>query len=169
MNTDKLNTSIQVFTLLAVVVGIALVVYELREARLMSQAQLSSEAFALHEQRYLTTAGEDLAQTLETACFNPSELTPKDAFILSDYYHAQWNSVRRLTNMENFGFDVPANPLATATLENILSFPSGLAWYRANQSWVHERYRLVAEKIMENPNQLSCTDYVHKILTTTGA
>ena len=160
---DKLNISIQIATLATVVAGVALVVYELREARLMSQAQLASDAFALYQTRQLATVGEDLAQTLGRACFEPESLTPEDGFVLNDFFNAHWNGVFRLARMELFDFDVPASTRAQATLETILSFPSGETWYRLNKGLFSDEFQRSAEKIISNKSRMTCDQYINQL------
>lgn len=68
---------IQGLSAIAIVVGLILVVIELRQAEQIAQAQIWGESNSATMQIYETVMGEESAESLSKACFNPDELNNK--------------------------------------------------------------------------------------------
>ena len=87
---------IQIATLFSVVVGMALVIWELQQVRTLSRAQLSSDYVTTMNAVNQSVSGEGLSAALETACQNPSELSLKETIELDNYYFSVVNLVARM-------------------------------------------------------------------------
>jgi hypothetical protein len=101
----KTNDVIQLLTLTSVIVGIVLVMYELRQAQNLAKAQLTADSFQLMQQQQSSLMGEDPAEALSVACLSPSTLSHKQKLILFDYHQGLFNRVRRSIGIQaNSGF-----------------------------------------------------------------
>jgi hypothetical protein len=86
MDSQNLNNWIQTATGIAVVVGLILVIVELKQGRDAIRSQLSSEGFTQIEQFRTSMLGEQAAEVIARACYSPNELTPTDLVVLDNYY-----------------------------------------------------------------------------------
>ena len=86
---------VQLVTALGVLIGIALVIWELQQTRDLARAQLTSDTFDFMMQRHSAVMGEDLADALATACASPEELTLKQKITLEQYYFSLVDQIRR--------------------------------------------------------------------------
>ena len=103
MNTERLNNWVQTTTGIAIVIGLVLVIWELRQNREATQSQLTSEYWSMSSQMQATVMGEDAAIALAKACDNPQSLTKADLVILDHYYLALINRMDRLASLQDRG------------------------------------------------------------------
>lgn len=83
---ERLNLWVQIFTSLAVLAGIGVVVWELQQTRSLFKTQMGMEATQSYTEHLSSLFGEDAAKTLEKACFSPDELEGSDLLILDAYF-----------------------------------------------------------------------------------
>ena len=96
MNYERVGFWVQISTGLAVIFGLALVVWELQQVKTLSRAQLSSDYIAMMNEVHGYVSGESLAKALAKACTQPAELTLEEALVVDNYYFANLNLVARL-------------------------------------------------------------------------
>ncbi len=96
MNYERAGFWVQISTGLAVISGLALVVWELQQVKTISRAQLTSENIALMNEIHGYVSGESLAKALAKACIHPEELTLEEALVVENYYFANVNLVARM-------------------------------------------------------------------------
>ena len=89
MDSQRLSNWIQLITAVAVLAGLTLVVFELRQAKELTQAQIVAEAFTRGVNLQLSKMAEDPRSALFKAEFRPDELTAEDAVTLDSYYAAE--------------------------------------------------------------------------------
>ena len=153
----------QLVTNIGVILGLLIVVYEIRETRVLTQAQLASDAYALNAGTNAMVAGESLPETLARACFRPKELTEEDAVILHAYFSDLWNAVDRALYVESFGFDVPIiERLIQGRTTAITATQAGIEWYRLQQ--FPNRIRLLADEVADKANGYLCASYLGALL-----
>jgi hypothetical protein len=148
----------QLVTNIGVILGLLIVVYEVRETRVLTQAQLASDAWTLHAGTNAMVAGESLPETLARACFRPNELTEKDTVVLNAYFNNVWNPVTRLQYIEEFGFDTPIETLIQAQAATITATQAGIEWYKLQQ--FPDRVRLLADEVADDANGRLCASYL---------
>ena len=86
MDSTKINNRMQIGTALALIVGLALVVWELQQTRDAVKSQLTSDGFQLMGQFYTSAFGERPEEVLAKACDAPTELTTADLIVLDHIY-----------------------------------------------------------------------------------
>ena len=120
---------IQLATLASVITGVALVVWELRQSREMVHVQLVHGTISEISQERSAMYGENLAQTLSTACFSPADLSNDQFFMLDAYFSNQINRVIRARVQSQIGnFETPWRTIGIAQVQKVLAFPQGPRW-----------------------------------------
>ena len=151
MERPSIEVQIQLVTSVAVLIGLALVVWELQQARALTIAQLSSDALDLHNERRHAVFGDDAAVALATACEEPASLTTAQRVILDSYYSTLINAIRRrevvssTSGVEYMEEDRWADSVAW-TLAPILSSEYGRWWWSKFGPIAPERLRGIAER-----------------------
>ena len=75
MSKNRVQDWIQIFTGLALLAGLALVVVEMYQARLLATLQLVNDGYAENFAFKRQIMGDNPAPILTKACLNPEELT----------------------------------------------------------------------------------------------
>ena len=96
MESGKLGIFIQAAMAASIIVGLALVILELRQVQTLARAQLTSDAVATNNSIHTAMLGESAAEVVEKACLKPESLTLRDSVILDAYYFANANILARL-------------------------------------------------------------------------
>ena len=94
MNTQSLANWVQILTGVAVVIGIALVIWELQQAREIARFEQQNAGFAQFSQHLQSQMGENAASAVAKACDDPDGLTTEEMFILDRYYLDVLNNMR---------------------------------------------------------------------------
>ena len=130
MNSSAMNSLIQAVTLIAIIAGVLLVVFELRQSREIARAQLYSDGLTLAVQNDNAIIGENPGLVLAKACFDPEALTPEEKFILQNIYVRQLNTIGRIMRIEDVS-DVYEKGTwkSSIALFPILSTAYGRAWW----------------------------------------
>ena len=79
---------VQGIAAIAVIAGLVLVIWELRQSRQVATAQLTSDAMSQTLQLDLSQVGDDPKVALARACQDPNSLTIEDLVVLRSYYIA---------------------------------------------------------------------------------
>lgn len=96
VDTQKIFNSIQVLTGIAVIAGLALVVWELQQNREATTSQLTSDGMTFVSTLNTVVMGEQTADVLAKACDSPDELTRSEYYVLDNYYAEVLNRYRRI-------------------------------------------------------------------------
>jgi len=78
--------SLQSLTNLAVVAGIAVLIYELKLTRELASVQTVDQAYTLAIERNLALLGNAPEEVLARSIFAPERLTPSDVIVLNQYF-----------------------------------------------------------------------------------
>ena len=112
----------------AIIVGVILVVYELRQTRQLAEAQLLTDLLSQLTQQQSSLWGENAADVLVRACENEN-LSKSDSLILYTYFQEVLTRSARLHALNDLGFTYySAKAQLEGDLEVILSFPQGRTW-----------------------------------------
>jgi len=129
MPSDKVDRWIQLATAVAIVVGLALVIWELQQTRALTFAQVVHSNMDEISQERTGIYGEDLGEVLAIACYSPDELTRAQAFVLDAYFENQsLRVVRYWVEVETAGFSTDWQRLGARHLRKVLGFPQGRGW-----------------------------------------
>jgi len=93
---EKLNLSVQVLTIITLVIGVALVVYELRQTRELAKVQIISDSYALFVENNLSWLGEEPLEVVAKSCTDPESLTNKELDMLTVFYVQSMNHMMRV-------------------------------------------------------------------------
>ena len=130
MDHSKFNNLIQIATSIAVLIGLALVVYELNQTKNLVMTQLTSDGFISGIQSDMAVVGENPAKALAKACMEPEKLTAEDIILLDRLYAARITQVQRVKALQEMAeFGMTWEDLATSLLPYILSNDYGRMWW----------------------------------------
>jgi len=131
----KIEFAIQLITGAAVLIGVILVIIELRQTRTLTFSQMSQERLAGVIEEKSKVYGENLADVFEKSCLNPEALTVGEALIMHAYFENQVEQIMRtyLLQIHGVGFDAAMatadwTQAAAQFVYNIQRFPAGIAW-----------------------------------------
>lgn len=94
----------QLVTVLAVVIGLVLVVFELRQARALARTQIIADQYAQIIQHRNTVMGENPARSIDKACNAPDSLSTEDVEVLVNYYYSLHSLVDRIRSVAEIGY-----------------------------------------------------------------
>ena len=136
MAETKVADWIQLVTGLAVVIGIGLVIWELKQAQQIAEAQIAFDSYALAVEINDAIFGENAADVLAKACEAPTSLTSGEWVILDSYYRnrisigASPKLILELADLSGQTAEV-FELLQTGVLSEIFSTAPGRAWFVA--------------------------------------
>lgn len=153
MNEQKLSAIVHAATGIALVLGLGLVMIELRQSKELALAEITSQGYSEVIENARTTMGENPAISISKACNSPNELTPEDDVVLNAFYRAQVTQIDRLRVLEavaNFG--VPWRQFAPQLLTDLLSQEHGRRWFDKNLYDAPELVEIRDEILATNPS-----------------
>jgi hypothetical protein len=86
MNSQTVADWVQIVTGAALLVGLALVVWELSQSRDVATAQLTSDGSDHNQQHFIARMGENSAAALAKACVDPDSLSDEELVVLDAYF-----------------------------------------------------------------------------------
>ena len=86
MNPDKVANWIQITATIGVLIGIVLVVIELRQAKAIAHANFTANFFSETAQNSRSQMGENPAIVLAKACLRPNEISAQELFVLEGFF-----------------------------------------------------------------------------------
>jgi hypothetical protein len=122
----------QMVASIAVIVGLILVIVELRQTKVLVRAELASEYSTAWDQRRFTLMGEDAALVVAKVCSNPGTLTMRDVVIYEAMLDDLWARIWRLQHIEAFAdLGIPWEAEAAQNIRKSLHSAHG-RWYAAH-------------------------------------
>ena len=125
---------VQAVTATAVILGLALVIWELRESRSLAQAQIIQDRWIELSQNQLAIIGEGGAAALAHACLG-SPLSPEQKVIMDAHFRVQMfraHSAKRL--LDETGIDNGWRRVMRLGIAVIVGYPGGEAWLKRYQA-----------------------------------
>ena len=148
MNTNSLNLVVQLVTLVALIFGVALVVWELQQNREMVKAQLESDSYISRKERFLAGYGENPSEIFAKACDQPNELTRADLMTLSSYFNSiLLEPIRRIliSQKSNLYSEDEWKRIAVIEFAEIFGSHPGRVWWRnVRNAYAESRPELTA-------------------------
>ena len=161
---EVINAWAQILTSIAVIAGLALVVWELQITR-----QISIDTYALintsdDSSDNSAMYGERAAEVVAKACFEPSSLSNAELFILDRYFENRVLRVYQVLWQSKFSDDQEWKQIATTWLETILTYPQGEVFLRESTDveFNDDIAKLVQELIAAG-NHPSCREVIGRL------
>jgi len=131
---------VQIVTGIAVVVGLGLLIWELKQNREIASAQIASDNSAAILAHRSMLIGEEPASVVAKACDSPEELTSTDIEIMNNYFWSVLNLPIRISTLSEYDFYSESDWKSRAydSFATIHGFPYGRFW------WSRVRYGVQA-------------------------
>ena len=163
MNSNLLGNTIQLITLVSVVGGIGLVIWELRQQREFAEAQQVFNISTLHRSSLQTLMGEEVSASLEKACDNPDSLTTKDMHVLINYYREMVGRIRtnyqvsQVTSMTTFDW----RSAAQGNFPTVFATDYGRWLWKQGSLYAEPEIRVIGDEIFErlSSSRPSCSSF----------
>ncbi len=150
---------VQVVTGIGVIIGLILVIVEIRQSREIARLQIISSDFSITANERFTMMGENLADVMAKACEDPNEISHSDWLIISSRYAEVLNRIRR-------GYAYSRNSTIysdfdwqrwTINFQLIFATKPGQEWW-SQQTWVEPEIRKIGNEMLEqlDVEQLEC-------------
>lgn len=150
MNSNNLFNIMQIATGLALLIGLVMVFVELRQAKALSLAELTSAGYAEAMADFRTVMGENPAPVIAKACLDSENLAPEEMVVLTAYFSSRIAQISRLRVLEAVAqFGVPWQAVATQQLSGILDNKVGRTWFENNLQVDPELYA-IGQKMIED-------------------
>ena len=161
MDSKIVSLCIQGLTVASVILGIGLVVWELRQQREFAETQHVSEDMNQFVTSVQSTMGENVAGSVARACDSPDSLTTEDMIVLQAYYVDVFYRIRKaydveaVTSLRTYGWKRAAG----GNFPIIFSTEFGLWWW-AQQAGLEPELLEYGNRIRDNlPTTFSCSSY----------
>ena len=157
MNNEKAIFWIQLIAALAVMFGLGLVIWELRQAHQLTRAQLISDGFLAELEDTRALLGENPTEAIMKGCLTPDELTPAEWKTNQAYMNLFTIRNERnfyLSQLDNLGRDSEMSTILS--LRRLLGIPLFRQWYQENKPGIPPRIKNVAERIISNGTEIPC-------------
>ena len=120
---------VQIVTAVAILFGLGLVVWELRQTKSLAHTVLIHGTIDALQQDKYALYGEELSEVLTTACFEPERMNRSQSFVLHAYFQVRMSMVQRYkTAATAGGFSTDWRVFGGPHVREILAFPQGRAW-----------------------------------------
>lgn len=150
MNNTKLFNIIQIATGIAVVIGLVMVFVELRQAKSLSLAEITSQGYSEALADLRAVMGENPAPTIAKACYDPEAITPEEHLVLVAFYSSKIGQISRLRVLEAVAeFGVPWETAAPQVLIGVLDNEPGRVWFEQNLKYDPVLYE-IGRKVIES-------------------
>ena len=144
---ERAELWIQGVMALAVVVGLALVIWELREARALTQAQIIQDRWNDINQGNYALFGEQGATVLAAACLD-NELDPAQKVVLYAFFQTNMNRVDSAKALLTAtGIDNGWERILSGAMNYVARYPEGVRWLNAYYSPDPEIAAAIAKRL----------------------
>ena len=138
METPKrmdISHLIQLATAFSVLVGIGLVVFELRQAKAIATANLIAQQFQFGSAQTTAMLGDNAAQSWVKGCIDPEALDPEDVAILDIIHWSIFNKINLLGILrDRANLDLELTSYAEGVAKEIFATPYGRSWWEVNRA-----------------------------------
>lgn len=160
MDSKIVSLCIQGLTVASVILGIGLVVWELRQQREFAESQQILEEMNQFVTSVQSTMGENVAGSLARACDSPDSLTTEDMIVLQAFYLDVYYRIRKaydveaVTSLRTYGWKRAAD----GNFPIIFSTEFGLWWWE--QTGAEPELLKYGNRIRDNlPTTFSCSSH----------
>lgn len=159
MESNKIAHWIQVVATIGVLIGIGLVILELRQAKAMAEANQIHQFFAEVAQNGRAQMGENPAPILSKACSHSNEITDADLVVLDGFFSTRWALAVRSIRLEQAAeFDTPWRYVTTRVLEPVLRLEHGRQWLHQKAPGELPEFEDLVSKLLAEFENTTCAD-----------
>ena len=150
---------VQVIVAISVLVGLGMVIIELRQAKALSTADLLSQQFQMGAARESSLLGDNAARSVVKSCLEPEALEPEDIAILDSIHWSIYNGLSFLGLVRNTaGLDLELKEYAADIVKNIFSTPFGRSWWELNRSHLPDELVAIGDPILQSSGPPRCLE-----------
>ena len=132
MDSTRLNNIVQITTVIALVAGFAVVIWELQQGKDLAYAAILTDEITRFHDRSLALMGEDPREALAKASLEPDSLNEEDAVTLHGFYSTvtmNWAGIRLTAQVG--GIDrIPWETTVKSQVSTYMSSPAGRKWLK---------------------------------------
>ena len=151
MEAQSIGSWVQGITGFSILLGIGLVVWELRQTKDLAEAQVYHDAIAQSMSARAVTISERFGEVRAKACFHPAELTDGELYEMYEFHSMLMHGVDRLRLMKDVGnFAYSWEDLAKPSLRTYLSTTVGHADFKATKTQIAPEVRELAVSMLHN-------------------
>ncbi len=160
MNSQTFNSTVQVITAIAIVIGLGLVIWELRQAREATQSQLSSDAFTIMSDLSTALLGEHPTDVLAKACDAPDTMTRAELILLDQYYFQILSRLMRMRTLSQRGSFYSEDYWRDSLSVLVLLFEThaGRAYWKTSADYVGPEIKAAGDQYLSTWKEQSCTE-----------
>jgi len=168
MTTIKLETLVQIVSALAILIGIGLVVWELKQSRDLMRSQLISDSLITAEQTNVALMGEDPMSAISRFCTSDELLTDKDFRIVNLYLQTKFLQVSRqieINKASGLYDEKEWQRLATFQFANIGGLEFGKWWWaevREGYKVLQPELTALGDKIVNETTEVGCASFYNR-------
>lgn len=160
MDLQRQSNWIQLMTGVTVLIGLGLVIWELKQTRDLAQAQIAHESYALLVEDSRAMLGESFGDVYAKGCIVPSTLTDGEIAQIRAHYDTTLFLIRRLRDVtESGGFDYSWELIAKDFVGHWLDSKVGrLHYFYRVEVGLEPEIQELAKHILETDLANSCND-----------
>ncbi len=159
MDLGRLGAIVQLVTGLSVLVGIGLVVYELRQTHEIATADILGQQFAMGVQFDSLVLGEEVAKSLAKAC-EEQNLSTEDAVVLRNYFwgvHDKFFMIRQANSIA--GMEIEWMAFAESLFKNqIFYLREGRIWWERERARITPDVLAIGDRVLNDLGPPSCSE-----------
>jgi hypothetical protein len=169
MRQERLLDAVQLGTLVALLVGVLLVVWELRQTRDIARIQIAAAGSEQYSQRVQAMMGEESAAALARACDTPRELTTEDLIVLEHLHTELLNNLRSAYAIERLADDMAVFDWRAwkGNFRRIFATEFGRWWF-ASLASVEPEIRAAADAFLAESGTPDCRAHFDDYRRTVG-
>ena len=141
---------VQLIAGVAILVGLALVIFELKQSQDLAKLQLISSGFEMRSNQRIAIMGEEAAHVIQKSCEAPNNLTKAELQILDAYHLELINRIRidyRYSEVSDIYSEEDWSRGYLNFYQILGTFP-GRVWWQ-EQSWIEPPIRTAGNAVYE--------------------
>ena len=146
---DKLAVWLQVIGNFGLIVGLALVGFQIRQSSELARVQMGHDAWLLSWELAEGMMGENPQAVLAKTWFEPEALTDEELVAADSYFWGVALDVKRVEYVNDAGLDLYSEEVHAEGTANSLASPVGRAWWALNKDNVAAEAPRISERIDE--------------------
>jgi hypothetical protein len=150
MQLEKISHAIQMITGVVVIVGVVLVIVEMRQTKDLARAQLASDSWGMSIGRAQAMAGENPAHFYSKLCDGILVSTTEERLVVHNLYLQRFFIIQRAQEVElRGGFeDDRWKKIATGNFRFIFETERGRAWWKKGRKFADEELRNFGDSML---------------------
>jgi hypothetical protein len=164
LNVERISHFIQILSGIALIVGIILVLAEMRQTKALVQAQLQSDFWEGAANRSIAQMGENAPNSIARAC-KGEELTAEDIVVLENKYQLHMTLIIRQKVVNDIAqFDSDAwERTASGQFLQVFSTVHGRTWWKSARQ-IYAKYDdgnliQIGDRVLADASDLQCMGF----------